>query len=45
MSTSMKTAFGTGFTLAMMLATFAAFAQEEGEDEELLPAVDTSAMV
>ena len=37
--------FGTGFTLAMMLATFAAFAQEEGEDEELLPAVDTSAMV
>ena len=41
----MKTAFGTGFTLAMMLATFAAFAQEEGEDEELLPAVDTSAMV
>jgi hypothetical protein len=45
MGTSMKSVFGTGIMLAMMLATLAAFAQEQGEDEELLPAVDTSAMV
>ena len=31
--------------LAMMLATFATFAQEEGEDDDMLPAVDTSVMV
>jgi hypothetical protein len=44
MSTWMKSVFGTGFMLAMLLATFASFAQEEGEDDELLPAVDTSAI-
>jgi len=30
--------------LAMLLATFATFAQETVEDEDLMPAVDTSAM-
>lgn len=40
----MKSVFGTGLLLAMMLATVNVFAQETGEDEELLPAVDTSAM-
>ena len=44
MSTWMKSVFGTGFMLAMLLATFASFAQEEGEEEDLMPAVDTSAM-
>ena len=44
MSTWMKSVFGTGFMLAMLLATFATFAQEEGEEEDLMPAVDTSAM-
>jgi len=31
--------------LAMLLATFASFAQETVEDDELMPAVDTSAPV
>jgi len=44
MGTWMKTVFGTGIMLAMLLATFASFAQEEGEEDDLLPAVDTSAM-
>jgi hypothetical protein len=44
MSTWIKSVFGTGFMLAMLLATFASFAQEEGEDEDLMPAVDTSAI-
>jgi hypothetical protein len=44
MSTWMKSVFGTGFMLAMLLATFASFAQDEGEEEDLMPAVDTSAM-
>ena len=44
MSTWMKSVFRTGFMLAMLLATFASFAQEEGEEEDLMPAVDTSAM-
>jgi hypothetical protein len=44
MSTWMKSVFGTGFMLAMFLATFATFAQDEGEEEDLMPAVDTSAM-
>ncbi|NIL93575.1 MAG: hypothetical protein GTO71_03845, partial [Woeseiaceae bacterium] len=35
--------FGTGFMLAMLLAAFASFAQDETEDEDLMPAVDTSA--
>ena len=46
MSTSMKKVFGTGFMLAMLLAAFASFAQDEPvDDDELLPAVDTSAAV
>ena len=37
--------FGTGFMLAMLLAAFAAFAQNAAEDDdELMPAVDTSAI-
>ena len=44
MSTWMKSVFGTGFMLAMLLATFASFAQDEGAEEDLMPAVDTSAM-
>ena len=36
--------FGTGLMLAMMLAAFAGFAQDNTlEDDELLPAVETSA--
>ncbi len=46
MSTRHKPVFGAGFMLAMLLATFAAFAQDTAdEDDELLPAVDTSAVV
>ena len=37
--------FGTGFMLAMLLAAFASFAQEPASDDELMPAVDTSAQV
>jgi len=35
--------FGPKFMLAMLLATFAAFAQDGTEEESLEPAVDTSA--
>ncbi len=46
MSTRINKVFGTGFMLAMLLATFASFAQDAVEDEDdLMPAVDTSAMV
>ena len=45
MSTSRGQVFGTGFMLAMLLAAFASFAQETVEDDELMPAVDTSAAV
>jgi len=45
MSTCIKKVFGTGFMLAMLLAAFATFAQDAVEDDELLPAVDTSAVV
>ena len=46
MSTRMNTVFGTGIMLAMLLATFASFAQDAVEDEDdLMPAVDTSAVV
>ena len=45
MSTYLKQVFGTGFMLAMLLAAFASFAQDEVEDEDLMPAVDTSAAV
>ncbi len=44
MSTNHNRVFGTGFMLAMLLAAFAAFAQDAADDDELLPAVDTSAM-
>ena len=42
MSTYKFTVFGSGLMLAMLLATFAAFAQENPDD--IGPAVDTSAM-
>jgi hypothetical protein len=47
MSTWPAKVFGTGFMLAMLLAAFASFAQDEPptDDDELLPAVDTSAAV
>ncbi len=45
MSTYQRRVFGTGFMLAMLLAAFASFAQEAVEDDELMPAVDTSAAV
>ena len=48
MSTRKTTVFGTGFMLAMLLAAFATFAQEtmdeETTDDDLMPAVDTSAV-
>ena len=46
MSTLRNKVFGTGFMLAMLLATFASFAQDVADDEDdLMPAVDTSAVV
>jgi hypothetical protein len=46
MSTWPAKVFGTGFMLAMLLAAFASFAQDEiADDDELLPAVDTSAVL
>ena len=45
MSTYLKRVFGTGFMLAMALAAFASFAQEPESDDDLMPAVDTSAVV
>lgn len=46
MSTRINKVFGAGFMLAMLLATFASFAQDAVEDEDdLMPAVDTSAML
>jgi len=42
MNTGKTSVFGTGFMLAMTLAAFATFAQET-LDDELMPAVDTSA--
>jgi hypothetical protein len=44
MSTRIAKVFGTGFMLAMLLATFASFAQDVAEDDDLMPAVDTSAI-
>ena len=45
MSTASLKVFGPRFMLAMLLATFASFAQaQEGTDEELEPAVQTSAV-
>jgi phage tail sheath gpL-like len=37
--------YGAGVVLAIMLATSPAFAQDADEEDELMPAVDTSAMV
>ena len=45
MGTYQRRVFGTGFMLAMLLAAFASFAQETVDDDELMPAVDTSAPV
>ena len=45
MGTTAHRVFSTGFMLAMSLAAFATLAQEAtGEDEDLMPAVDTSAV-
>ena len=48
MSTRTSSVFGSGFMLAMLLAAFATFAQETMDDEmaddDLMPAVDTSAV-
>jgi len=44
MSTRTRTVFGSGFMLAMLLAAFATFAQETMDDDDLMPAVDTSAV-
>ena len=44
MSTQLKTVFGAGFMLAMLLAAFTSYAQDVTEDEDLMPAVDTSAI-
>ncbi len=43
MSTRKFTVFGPRFMLAMLLAAFATFAQEEPAEEAIEPAVDTSA--
>ena len=45
MSTWRRKSIGTGFMLAMMLAAFPSLGQEPASDDELLPAVDTSAAV
>ena len=45
MITLTKRVFGTGFMLATLLAAFASFAQDAVDDEDLMPAVDTSAVV
>jgi len=42
MSTKMTTVFGSGIMLAMLLAAFAAFAQQTTDDDDLMPAVNTS---
>ena len=44
MNAGRKRVFGTGFMLAMTLATFATFAQEIVDDDDLMPAVDTSSV-
>ncbi len=45
MSTQLKTVFGTGVMLAMLLSAVASFAQDASDDDDLMPAVDTSAAV
>lgn len=44
MSTQITRVFGSGIMLAMLLAAFAAFAQQTTDDDDLMPAVDTTAM-
>ena len=45
MGTGKTSVFGAGFMLAMLLAAFATFAQETtSDDDELMPAVDTSSL-
>ncbi len=48
MTTRTRSVLGSGFMLAMLLAAFATFAQEtmdeETTDDDLMPAVDTSAV-
>ncbi|MCO4811309.1 MAG: hypothetical protein KC572_06880 [Gammaproteobacteria bacterium] len=41
----MRSVFGTGIMLAMLLAAFASFAQDATDDDDLMPAVNTSAAV
>ena len=43
MTTRTRSVLGSGFMLAMLLAAFATFAQET-TDDDLMPAVDTSAV-
>ncbi len=43
MNTKRTNVFGAGIMLVILMTTFAAFAQDEVEDESLEPAVDTSA--
>jgi hypothetical protein len=45
MSTQMRSVFGTGIMLAMLLAAFASFAQDATDEDDLMPAVNTSAAV
>jgi hypothetical protein len=45
MSTQMRSVFGTGIMLAMLLAASASFAQDATDEDDLMPAVNTSAAV
>ena len=45
MNTWQRKVLGTGIMLAMLMAAFAAVAQEPAVDDELMPAVDTSARI
>ena len=44
MRTRLNQVLGTGFMLAMLLAAFASLAQDAVEDDDPMPAVDTSAV-
>jgi len=45
MGTRLKAVFGAGFMLALSLAASVSFAQDAADDDDLLPAVDTSETV
>ena len=45
MGTRWKTVLGTGYMLAMLLAASASIAQDVADDDDLMPAVDTSETV